>query len=153
MRRSLILIFVAAAAVFGFATFTNSRAAAEENLKQELLKVSDEREQALAAGDVAALDRIDTDDLVYTNWRGVTLTKAQHQADVKARNISFQTGFKHSDVQVVIHGDTGIVTGESATNVTYKGAAMNGTRKFVNVFARENGIWRCVVHFETPVAP
>jgi len=141
---------MSAMAVVTVAKLTIARAT-EENVKQELLNISDEREQALAKGDVTALDRIDADDLVYTNWRGVTLTKAQHQADVKARNISFQTNFQHSGVQVIIHGNTGIVTGESATKVTYKGAVMNGTRKFVNVFAKENGTWRCVVHFETPV--
>ena len=151
MRRFVILLAVSIVAVLGVAKFTITRAA-EENLKEEILKVSDEREEALGKGDVAALERIDADDLVYTNWRGVTLTKAQHLADIKARNLSFQTNFKHSDVQVVIHGNTGIVTGMSATNVNYKGNAFHGSRKFVNVFVKENGSWRCVVHFETPVA-
>jgi ketosteroid isomerase-like protein len=80
------------------------------------------------------------------------MTKAEHQTEIKARGISFQTNFQHADVQVTIHGNTGIVTGVSTTAVQYKGNAMNGSRKFVNVYAKENGQWRCVVHFETPVA-
>jgi ketosteroid isomerase-like protein len=151
MRRFLVLLVLSAAAVLGVAKFMIVRAA-EENLKEEILKVSDEREEALAKGDIAALDRIDADDLVYTNWRGVTMTKTQHLDAIKARSLSFQSNFKHSDVQIVIHGNTGIVTGVSATNVSYKGSAVGGTRKFVNVFVKENGRWRCVVHFETPVA-
>ena len=152
MRRLPILLALSFLLILGLGKYLGRSAAAEANLKEEILKVSDEREQALAKGDVAALDRIDADDLVYTNWRGVTLTKAEHQADVKARNVSFQSNFKHADVQVVIHGNTGIVTGLSTTNVVYKGSVMNGSRKFVNVFVKEDGQWRCVVHFETPVA-
>jgi ketosteroid isomerase-like protein len=152
MKRLLIFFALLMMAVAGLAKYMATSAAAEENLKEEILKVSDEREQALGKADIAALDQIDADDIVYTNWRGVTLTKAEHLADIKARNISFQSNFKHSDVQVTIHGNTGVVTGVSATSVQYKGSAMNGTRKFVNVFVKENGKWRCVVHFETPVA-
>lgn len=79
------------AAVLGLANYIAKNAAADENLKQEILRVSDEREQALAKGDVAALDQIDADDLVYTNWRGVTPTKAEHQTEIKARNCSRPT--------------------------------------------------------------
>ncbi len=152
MKRIIILLMLAILVVGGLAKFFVARAGAEENLKEEILKVSDEREQALGKADIAALDRIDADDIVYTNWRGATLTKAEHLADIKARNISFQSNFNHADVQVTIHGNTGIVTGLSTTNVQYKGNAMNGSRKFVNVFVKEGGRWRCVVHFETPVA-
>ncbi len=78
MKRNLMVIVAVAAGVFGLATFAILRTTAQENLKKELLKISDEPEQALTKDDVAALDRIDADDLVSTNWRGVTLTKAQH---------------------------------------------------------------------------
>jgi len=153
MKRFLILAALSILALGGFAKCWITNAAAEENLKEEIIKISDEREQALGKGDLAMLDRIDADDLVYTNWRGVTMTKAEHQAEMKARGISFQTDFKHANVEVRIHGNTGIVTGVSTTTVQYKGNTMNGSRKFVNVYAKENGQWRCVVHFETPVAP
>jgi ketosteroid isomerase-like protein len=152
MKRLFILAALSILVLGGFAKYWVTSAEAEENLKQEILQISDEREQALGKGDLATLDRIDADDLVYTNWRGVTMTKAEHQAEIKSRGISFQTNFKHADVQVTIHGNTGIVTGVSTTTVQYKGNTMNGSRKFVNVYAKENGQWRCVVHFETPVA-
>lgn len=152
MKRIFILAALSLLVAGGYEKDWITNAAEQGNLKQEILKISDEREEALGKGDVAALDRIDADDLVYTNWRGVTMTKAEHQAEIRARGISFQTNFKHADVQVTIHGNTGIVTGVSTTTVQYKGNTMNGSRKFVNVYAKENGRWRCVVHFETPVA-
>jgi ketosteroid isomerase-like protein len=152
MKRLLILFALSITVITALAAYIVKTAAADADLKDEILKISDQREQALASGDIAALDRIDADDLVYTNWRGVSLTKAEHLADIKARNLSFQSSFKHNDVQVVVHGNTGIVTGLSKTNVVYKGNATSGSRKFVNVFVKENGRWLCVVHFEAPVA-
>lgn len=152
MKRFLFLLSLSIVVILVLAAQIVKTAAADADLKDEILKISDQREQALATGDIAELDRIDADDLVYTNWRGVTLTKAEHLADIKARNLSFQTSFQHNDVQVVVHGNTGIVTGLSKTNVVYRGNTMSGSRKFVNVFVKENGSWRCVVHFEAPVA-
>jgi ketosteroid isomerase-like protein len=152
MKRLFILFTLSIMVIATLAAYILKAAAADADLKDEIIKISDQREQALASGDIAALDRIDADDLVYTNWRGVTLTKAEHLADIKARNLSFRSSFTHNDVQVVVHGNTGIVTGLSKTNVVYKGNAPSGSRKFVNVFVKENGRWLCVVHFEAPVA-
>lgn len=123
----------------------------EAKLKAEVLKVDAQREEALRNGDVAALNRIDADNIVYTNWRGVTLTKAQHLALIKTRKLTFHT-FKHTDIQVRIFGHTGVVTGTSRTRVVYKGFSPPGARKFVNVYVKEGSRWVCVVHFEAPVA-
>lgn len=121
------------------------------DLKNEVLRIEEERSQALQKGDAAALDRIYTKDLVYTNALGNVLTKAQHLADIRARNLKF-TSFKHSDVEVRVHGSTGIVTGISTSLVEYNGITSSHPRRYVNVYVKENGQWRCAVHVETPVA-
>lgn len=126
-------------------------AKAIESLKNEVLKIEEERNQALQEGDADALDRIYTEDLVYTNARGYVLTKAQHLADIKARNLKL-TSFKHSDVEVRVHGSTGIVSGISTSLVEYKGVASSSPRRYVNVYIKEHELWRCAVHFETPAA-
>ena len=151
MKRLLILFALSITVITALAAYIVKTAAADADLKDEILKISDQREQALAAGDIAALDRIDADNLVYTNWRGVSLTKAEHLADIKARNLSFQSSFKHNDVQVVVHGNTGIVTGISTSAVDYKGTVSSSPRRFVNVYAKQDGRWLCVAHMETPV--
>lgn len=124
---------------------------ATEALKDEVLKIEEERNQALQKGDADALDRIYADDLVYTNARGYVLTKAQHLADIRTRNLKL-TSFKHTDVEVRIHGNTGIVTGTSMSLVEYQGAESSSPRRYVNVYVKENGLWRCAVHFETNAA-
>ncbi len=97
-----------------------------------------------------ALDRIYADDLVYTNATGALLTKAQHLADLKGRTLNFRS-FKHDDVEVHVHGNTGIVTGISTSAVDYKGTVSNSPRRFVNVYSKQDGRWLCVAHMETPV--
>ncbi len=130
---------------------STKRNTTEAELKAEVLKVDAQREKALRDGDVAFLDRIDANNFVYTNWRGVTMTKAQHQAMIKARKLTFHT-FRHRDVQVRIFGHTAVVTGTSHTHVDYKGLSPAGARKFVNVYVKQGSRWICIVHFEAPVA-
>ena len=125
--------------------------AAAENATEEILKVDEERNQALQKGDVETLARIYSDDLVYSNATGALLTKAQHLADLKARTLNFRS-FKHDDVRVVVHGDTGVLTGISTSAVEFQGAVSSSPRRFLNVFVKKDGRWLCVAHFETPVA-
>ena len=150
LMRRLLLIALVAVAFLGLARWTMKSAAAAEDVKEQVMKAEDARNEALPKGDIAALEKIYADDLVYTNARGETLTKAQHLAELKGRKLNFQS-FKHSDVQVHVYGDTGIVTGVSTSAVSYNGTVSSSPRKFVNVYVKQNGRWLCAAHVETPV--
>lgn len=138
-------------AFFAIVSRTAGKAAPAENTKEEVLKVDEERNQALQKGDTATLDRIYSDDLVYANATGALLTKAQHLADIKARKLIFRS-FKHEDVEATLHGDTGVVTGISKSVVEYQGSVSSSNRRFLNVFVKKDGRWLCVAHFETNIS-
>jgi ketosteroid isomerase-like protein len=150
MTRRLLLVTLSVVAVLSVAKYTVVAAVGTVNLKDEVMKAEEARNQALPKGDVEALARIYADDLVYTNATGALLTKEQHLADLKGRNLNFRS-FKHDDVQVTVHGNTGIVTGISTSAVDYKGTVSSSPRRFVNVYSKEDGRWLCVAHMETPV--
>ncbi len=150
MMRRLLLVTLSVVAALGVVRYTVKAAVGDANLKDEVLKAEEARNQALPKGDVEALDRIYADDLVYTNATGALLTKAQHLADLKGRTLNFRS-FKHDDVEVHVHGNTGIVTGISTSAVDYKGTVSNSPRRFVNVYSKQDGRWLCVAHMETPV--
>jgi ketosteroid isomerase-like protein len=150
MKRRLLLVILSAVAVLGVAEYAVTAAVGDAGLKDEVLKAEEARNQALPHGDVAALDHIYADDLIYTNATGALLTKTQHLADLKGRTLSFRS-FKHDDVQVIVHGNTGIVTGISTSAVDYKGTVNSSPRRFVNVYAKQDGRWLCVAHTETLV--
>ncbi len=149
-RRRWIAFFVAGLALSAIGWRAARSAALPDNATEEILKVDEERNQALQKGDIATLDRIYSDDLVYANATGALLTKAQHLADLKGRGLNFRS-FKHDDVKVVVHGDTGILTGISTSAVEYHGAVSSSPRRFLNVFVKKDGRWLCAAHFETPV--
>ena len=121
------------------------------DIKSEVLGIEEQRNVALQRGDADALDRIYTDDLVYTNALGYVLTKAQHLSDVRTRRLRM-TSIKHSDVEVRVHGTTGIVTGVSTSAVEYQGTPSSSPRRYLNVYVKDGRLWRCAVHFETPAA-
>ncbi len=150
MTRKIILVALSIVAVLGIARYTVIAAAGDSALQDEVMKAEDARNQALPKGDVAALEQIYADDLVYTNATGALLTKKQHLAELKGRALHF-TSFKHDDVQVTVHGNTGIVTGISTSGVEYKGTVSNSPRRFLNVYSKQDGRWLCVAHMETPV--
>jgi ketosteroid isomerase-like protein len=150
-RRRTAAAALSVLAFFAIAWRTARSVAASENLKDEVLKVDDERNQALQNGDIATLDRIYSDDVVYANASGALLTKAKHLAELKARTLHF-VSFKHEDVQVTVHGETGFVTVISKSVVEYQGAVSNSNRRFLNVFSKKDGHWLCVAHFETNIS-
>jgi ketosteroid isomerase-like protein len=121
------------------------------DMKSEVMKAEDGRNEALKKGDADALAKLYTDDLIYTNALGLTLTKEQHLADIRSRKLIL-TAQKHSDVQVRMHGNAGFVTGISTSMVDFHGNKSDSPRKFLNVYVKENGVWKCAVHFETPAA-
>jgi len=136
---------------FAIAWRTARSAAPPENATDEILKVDEERNQALQKGDVATLDRIYSDDVVYANASGALLTKAQHLAELKARTLNFRS-FVHENVQVAVHGDTGLLTGISKSVVEYQGTVSSSNRRFLNVFNKRDGRWLVVGHFETNIS-
>ena len=150
MVRRIVFLALSVMAVLGVAKYTVIAAAGDSNLRDEVMQAEEARNQALPHGDVAALALIYADDLVYTNATGALLTQAQHLSDLKGRTLNFRS-FKHDDVQVTVHGNTGVVTGISTSAVEFKGTVSSSPRRFVNVYAKQDGRWLCVAHMETPV--
>jgi ketosteroid isomerase-like protein len=150
-RRRMTGVVLSVLAFFMVAWRTAKSAAPPESDTDAILKVDEERNQALQKNDIATLDRIYSDDLVYANTNGILLTKKQHLDDLKARTLNFKS-FKHDDVKVVVHGDTGILTGISTSAVDYQGSVSSNPRRFLNIFSKINGKWLVVAHFETAVS-
>ncbi len=89
MTRKIIIVALSILAVLGIARYTVIAAAGDSTLQDEVMKAEDARNQALPKGDVAALEQIYADDLVYTNATGALLTKKQHLAELKGRALHF----------------------------------------------------------------
>ena len=147
MRRMVVLaVLVAAAAGFAGSEATN------DQIEKEILKVEEERSQALLKGDVDKLRNLYSDQLAYCTEHGKVLTLDQHLANIKDRKQVFHSSV-HKDVKVhVFENGTVAVTGLSVSDVRYPGQKADPRpRRYTNAWMKQDGQWKCIVHYETPV--
>jgi len=154
MRRILLLslLIVAMAGIAKGQGTSQGGANSVEKLKQEVLKVENERNNAVLHADIPLLKRIYTPDLVYVNALGQTLTEAQHLAELQSGEVKMSM-LRHDHVRVLVYGDSvGIVTGRTTSVLKYGGKAFTRPRIFTDVLVKLNGQWRFAVHHETFVS-
>ena len=135
-----------------------SQAQVKRNGKQltravEALLVELERQlsEALAKEDAAVLNRLWSDDLVFTSPNGHMTNKTQRLAGQKPSAQSAQLANINDEVKVRVYGNTAVVTVLS----TWKGKA--GTQEFsdqyqaTHVWVKQRGKWQLVAAHVTPV--
>ena len=128
---------------------TRERAATAE--EKEVLKTESELEHALELGDTQVLDRVYADDFSYTNASGELLSKAELLADLRTGNHKVAS-VSHDDIRMHTYGNTVVMTGISTSTFRYKGVVTSGPRRFTNVYIKQDGGWRLVVHHVTDIA-
>lgn len=149
MIRRMLLLPLLAVAVVGIA---QARAAAGSEAEQEVLKVDEARNEVLQKGDADGVARYLADDVAYGNERGEILSKAQVLDNLRSRKTKFLS-FKHDDIHVQVHGNTGIVTGRSTSVVENQGKVSSHPRRFMNVWEKQSdGKWLLTAHAETAIA-
>ena len=148
MIRRMLLLPLLAIAVFGVA---RAQEAASSEADQ-VLKADEARNEVLQKGDADGVARYLTDDVAYANEKGEILSKTQVLDNLRSRKQKFLS-FKHDDVHVTVHGDTGIVTGRSTSVVEYQGQVSRHPRRFMNVWVKQgDGQWLLAAHAETAIA-
>ena|SRR5487761_844904 len=155
MRRILLipLLIVASVGVVLGQRTSQRDVNSVDKLKQEVLKLENERNNAVLHADVALLKRLYTPDLVYVNGFGQTLTEAQHLAGLTSKTFKIIT-LRHDHVRVRVYGDSvGIVTGHTTSLVKYtNGKTVGNPGVYTDVWVKVNGQWRFAVHQESYVA-
>lgn len=118
--------------------------------ENEVLQVERSRDKALQQRDVALLDKIYSDQLVFVNTRGQKFTKAQRLADLGAGKVEYfsynQEGFSYH-----VYGDTVVMTGRTSSVVKFQGRVNKIPRLFTNTYVKIGGQWRLVAHQATPI--
>jgi hypothetical protein len=148
----LLLMF----AVIGWVAPRTSMAAdtpeTTEQIKQEVLRVSNEIDKAVATNDGDGLAANVSDELEYTQQTGVVLSKAEWQARMRSKKINTVV-LKHDVSHVhIFNGDTVVLTGVSHSKVIFNGKVSNTPRKFTRTFVKQNGKWMLVAQHVTLVS-
>jgi ketosteroid isomerase-like protein len=119
--------------------------------EDEIAKVEQERNRAIVTGDVAALDRMTSQDYTFITQRGELRSKAEIIDGFSSG--SFKYGAREvSDLKVRVYGDTAVVTGRAIQKGTENAKDYSGENRFTRVYVKQEGRWVSVALQVTLVA-
>ena len=110
---------------------------------QTVIDLDRKRMQAMAAKDIATLEAVLADDLVYTHSSARLDTK-QSLIGAMTSGATVYTGVEASDVRAQDLGDTVVLTGIAQIKVVSNGTPNAFRVRFTDVYARRDGRWQMV---------
>jgi ketosteroid isomerase-like protein len=111
--------------------------------EQTIIDLDRKRMQAMAAKDVATLEAVLADDLVYTHSSARLDTK-RSLIDAMMSGATVYTGIEPSDVKAQDLGDAVVLTGIAQIKVVSNGTPNAFGVRFTDVYAKRNGSWQMV---------
>ena len=109
-------------------------------VEREIESLEEARNQAVLHGDVAALDRMTSDDYTFITLRGELRTKSDILKGFASGSFHYESR-QISDLKVRVYGDTAIITGRSVQKGMENGKDYSGDYRFTRVYVKEKGHW------------
>ena len=153
MKRLLVIaVFIVTAFSIALSQTTNKKSDPYSKAEQEVRKVHSERLRALAKSDVATLDQIVGNDLVYISPVGKVQTKAEIVTDLKSGVLKVSS-IEQGDENVRVYGNTAVVTYLTTSKFVDNGKDYNNRIRSTSVYVKRHGRWQLVSQQMTRVAP
>ena len=108
-----------------------------------IVQLEERLRQAMLSSDVAALDELIADDLVFTLPTGAVAGK-QMDLDAHRSGSEKLTAVNFLERQVQIYDKVAIVTVKTELAGTYEGEDLTGTYRYTRVWAQPQGRWQIV---------
>ena len=108
-----------------------------------VIELDRKRMTAMAQKDLATLNELIADDLIYTHSSARLDTKQSLIGNMESGSTVY-TSVVPSDVKAQDLGDTVVLTGSCRISVSSGGNAMSFGVRFTDVYARRNGKWQMV---------
>lgn len=119
------------------------------DIEKAVLQIEKDGTVAMVKDDIGFVERVMTDDWMWTMSNGMMIGRADLIKDIKAGNYKFED-VSMSDLHVKVYGDTAIVMGKQTVKGKYKGQNISGTEAFTDTFVNMNGQWRCAATHNSP---
>ncbi|HXI36856.1 MAG TPA: nuclear transport factor 2 family protein [Burkholderiales bacterium] len=116
--------------------------------EKEILALEDKRFAAMV-GDLAALEALLHDDLLYTHSSGLTDTKASWLASMRSGKTRYKSG-TWSERKVRFAGDTALVTGRAQLEAEVNGQPRTLRLVFLNAWTKTPQGWKFIAWQSTP---
>jgi hypothetical protein len=114
------------------------------NNGEMIVDLDKKRMQAMAAKDLATLDALLADDLIYTHSSARVDTKPSLIANMKS-GATVYSAVEPSDVRAQDLGDAVVLTGVARVKVFSNGKEQDFRIRFTDAYARRSGRWQMVV--------
>jgi ketosteroid isomerase-like protein len=121
-----------------------------DDTANEIKALEDRRYRAMLAGDVAALDELCSDDLIYTHSKADSDDKRSYLRKVGTRYFTYLEITHPADRILVVEG-AALVTGRMTAKVFVEGAVVHVDNRYLAVWVREHGVWKFIAYQPTPI--
>jgi ketosteroid isomerase-like protein len=124
--------------------------AIDSQVEHDLRRMNREWIAALVARDITTLARIMAPDCTFTYPLEGDSTE-QFISDVQSGDLKVES-MTRDNVEVRVFGGTAVLTGLDTAKWTYKGHAIQGYYRIINVYAERSGRWQLVAIQACPIA-
>jgi ketosteroid isomerase-like protein len=148
---SVLLTIVTATAAF--AQSESKAAAPKRSVEDQLIDLERQLSEALVREDAPVLDRLWSNDLVFTFPNGKVSNKAQRLAGQKptAQPSQSESRNTNDEVKVFLYGSTAVVTVLSTWSGKENNQAYSSQFQATHVWAKQQGRWQLVAAHVSPV--
>jgi len=116
----------------------------------DLKSLEDERCRAMTSVDIAALDRLLDDDLIWTHSSGQVDGKKRLLAKIESGESQYLS-MRREDEKYVISDDAAVASGSVSMEVRLGGVERSLRSRYTNVWFREGDVWRVVAWQSTAI--
>jgi hypothetical protein len=124
---------------------TNAQSSQSANTKDLLVKIEKEWANANVTQNVATLNTILSDDLIFTTYDGKVLDKAAVLKSVKDEKIESDD---LSEIVIRIYGTTAVITGRSTVKFRVQDTLTTQGFRWTDTFVKTGNVWKCVASQE-----
>jgi len=114
-------------------------------------QLEDQRYRAMCDGDVATLERLLADSLVYTHSYGGADGKASYLEGVRAKKWVYRK-IERPKEHIQLHGDCAVITGQVRIELVADGKTKTLNSAYTNVWIKGAKGWQMVAWQSTPLA-
>jgi ketosteroid isomerase-like protein len=118
--------------------------------RKVIRELEDRRYRAMCEADVAALDELLADTLVYTHSTAAADSKASYIAGVREKKWHYRK-IERPVEDIQIHGECAVVTGHVRIDIVVGGVAKIMNSRFTNVWVKGAKGWQMTAWQSTPM--
>jgi ketosteroid isomerase-like protein len=121
--------------------------------EREIRELETQRFRAMERVDVAALNRILSDDLIYTHANGLHQTKSELIGVLGSGDMKYESITPGDDIRVRVYNQAAVVTGRASIKIKAGGEEQSFTICYLDVYMKQDGRWQMVAWQSSRVAP